>query len=305
MNVTLNTYNNFNRYNYNNKQNMQSPVFTGTPEKVIADVAKKKSSFFDPFTKQFDKMTTWLAKDFSSKVLNSKYFAKAGDKLKNTDNLYQHCMALGSVITSGLYMQRTLNNKNMDKDRRNTLAVNQFLTLVLSTAGSYTLDKYLKGWWENVTAKYVEHQVGDSKFSEDFKSIKKSIQGINKSLKADTNADVTQLVENAKKGLSADASSILEGVLKKATEDGDKVKSLKAPDLKDFIDKLVKKERIVQPDSLLNKKIKGMGILRTMIVFGFVYRYFVPVAVTKPANKLCDMYLQNKKAKEAQKAKEA
>lgn len=46
--------------------------------------------------------------------------------------------------------------------------------------------------------------------------------------------------------------------------------------------------------SLINK-IKGMGVLRTMIVFGFVYRYFVPVVVTKPANWLCEKYLANKK----------
>ena len=40
-----------------------------------------------------------------------------------------------------------------------------------------------------------------------------------------------------------------------------------------------------------------MGLLRTMLVFGFVYRYFVPVVVTKPANWLCEKYLSHKKAK--------
>ena len=40
-----------------------------------------------------------------------------------------------------------------------------------------------------------------------------------------------------------------------------------------------------------------MSPLRTMIVFGFVYRYFVPVVVTKPANILCEKYLAHKKAK--------
>ena len=51
----------------------------------------------------------------------------------------------------------------------------------------------------------------------------------------------------------------------------------------------------------ITKKIKGIGLLKSMIVFGFVYRFFVPVVVTKPANKLCDMYLEHKKAKEAAK----
>lgn len=44
-------------------------------------------------------------------------------------------------------------------------------------------------------------------------------------------------------------------------------------------------------------KIKGMGMLRSMIVFALVYRYIVPVAVTKPANILCEKYLAHKKAK--------
>ena len=68
------------------------------------------------------------------------------------------------------------------------------------------------------------------------------------------------------------------------------------------VDKLVKKHSYYKSLSskdadILLKKVKGMSPLRTMIVFGFVYRYFVPVAVTKPANKLCDMYLKKKQQK--------
>ena len=55
---------------------------------------------------------------------------------------------------------------------------------------------------------------------------------------------------------------------------------------------------------ILHSKIKGMGPLRSMIVFGFVYRFFVPVAVTKPANKLCDMYLAKKKEMQAKEDKQ-
>lgn len=48
-----------------------------------------------------------------------------------------------------------------------------------------------------------------------------------------------------------------------------------------------------------------MGPLKSIIVFGFVYRYFVPVAVTKPANKLCEMYLKHKKEKGQQEVNKA
>ena len=52
-------------------------------------------------------------------------------------------------------MQRTLANDKLDKDRKNTLAVNQGLTFVVSTIGAYALDKYVKGWWDNVTARFA------------------------------------------------------------------------------------------------------------------------------------------------------
>ena len=50
-------------------------------------------------------------------------------------------------------------------------------------------------------------------------------------------------------------------------------------------------------------KIKGMGLLRSMTVFALVYRYIVPVAVTKPANIFCEKYLAHKKAKAENQAK--
>ena len=49
------------------------------------------------------------------------------------------------------------------------------------------------------------------------------------------------------------------------------------------------------------KRISGMGYLKSMLVFSLVYRYIVPVMVTKPANKLCNMYLAHKESKKEQK----
>ena len=45
-------------------------------------------------------------------------------------------------------------------------------------------------------------------------------------------------------------------------------------------------------------RIKGMSFLKSMLVFALVYRYIVPVAVTKPANILCEKYLAHKKNEE-------
>ena len=40
----------------------------------------------------------------------------------------------------------------------------------------------------------------------------------------------------------------------------------------------------------LNFKIKGMGIVKSLFIFGMIYRYVVPVLIMKPANKLGAKY---------------
>ncbi len=251
----------------NNNYRQQRPAFKGAEQ--VAKSATESSKLFAPLEKAYDGFTDKIAEHVTSRFVNFGPLNTLADKLKNTDNLFQHCMTVGSVITSGLYMQRTLANKDLDKDRKNTLAVNQGLTLVVSTAGAYALDKYIKGWWDNVTAKFAGHLLNDKDFYTKFKQEKDAVIQENKKLK----------------GTKAELKSMPK------------------------VDKLVKKHSYynslgAKDADILLKKVKGMSPLRTMIVFGFVYRYFVPVAVTKPANKLCDMYLQKKKAKEenAQKA---
>lgn len=263
MNLMITPYNNNTNYRQQRQAFTAKPVKLNDAETVIANAVNSSSSFFAPLNKAYDGFTDKIAEHVTSRFVNLKPLNWLADKFKNTNNLFQHCLTVGSVVTSGLYMQRTLVNKDLDKDRRNTLAVNQGLTLVASTAGAYALDKYIKGWWDNVTAKFAGHLLNDGDFYTKFKQDKDAIVAENKRLK-DTKAELKSLPK---------------------------------------VDKLVKnhsyyKSLTEKNADILMKKIKGMSPLRTMIVFGFVYRYFVPVAVTKPANKLCDMYLKNKKAKE-------
>lgn len=257
MNLSVTPYNNKTSYNVPSfKANLNRAAEAGADAiKTITEIGTKKSNFFKPLEDGYDKFADGIAKHFTSKMIDSKPIWYLAEKFKNSKNLFQHTLTIGSVITSGLYMQRTYTNKDLDEDRRNTLVVNQGLTLAVSTAGAYLLDKYLKGWWENVTARFAGHLLKDENFANNFKQNQEAL---------------------------------------KAQEKG----------LKDFIReneiyKNIKKTDFKSAEAIM-KKVNGMGVLRTMIVFGFVYRYFVPVAVTKPANKLCEMYLANKKAKQGQ-----
>lgn len=308
MNISINTLNSSYNTKFNNNQKYKSqPKFTSNvateAAQAISETTKGKSSVFKPITDAYDKCIESIAKNFTAKIVDSRPMNYIADKFKNSGNLYQHCMTLGSLITSGLYMEKTLTNDKLDKDRKKTLAVNQGLTFVVSTAGAYSLDKYLKNWWENVTAKYVGYQLDDANFLKDFKDVKLAISEVNKGLKSNSSANVDKLAEEVKKqntNMSETAKKYFEHAIKKAKQNADDgVKSVEKLDLKKYIDKLVGDKKIPALSKELSGKIKGMGLLRTMLVFGFVYRFFVPVVVTKPANWLCDKYLSHKKAKNA------
>ena len=57
--------------------------------------------------------------------------------------LTQHMMTLGSLVTSSVYMTRTLQNEDLDPERKKTLAVNQGLCFIIPTVAAYTVDKFL------------------------------------------------------------------------------------------------------------------------------------------------------------------
>lgn len=264
MMITPNYNNSYNKYN---QYRQNRPAFTANPareaEEALQRVASSKSNFFEPVTKAYDRMTDFIADKFTSRLVNWKPLNYLADKFKDSNNLFKHCLTVGSVITSGLYMQRTLANKELDKDRKNTLAVNQGLTLAASTVGAYALDSYLAGWWDNVTARYAGHLLDDDKFYSKYLQDKEALKAENITLKAN----------------------------------GVETKSMPK------VTKLVKehanyKALAEEEATTLMRKVKGMSPLKSILVFGFVYRYFVPVAVTKPANKLCDMYLKHKKEKQ-------
>lgn len=281
MNITINSNTYANNRLYNQKQNNNSykPNFKANATSTVSDAAeqilekasKSESSLFKPITDAYEKMTDSIADKFTSKFVDSKPLNWLADKLKNSNNLFQHCLTIGSVITSGLYMQRTLTNKELDKDRKNTLAVNQGLTFAVSTVGAYALDKYVKGWWDNVTARFAGHLLGDNKFYSDYLANKAAVIKENKELLAASKGSniKPELKEMPSVIKSIENNSFYKSLLSNA---GDDAKTLMT-------------------------KVKGMSPLRTMIVFGFVYRYFVPVVVTKPANILCEKYLAHKKAK--------
>jgi hypothetical protein len=231
----------------------------------------KESQFFKPVKQLYARYEDFFAKNFHERFFDNKYFDGFCSRFSKKENklLFTHMMTGGAILTSGTYMVRTLNNKNLDKDRRNTLAINQGLTLGVSTGLTYLSESALNKFWAKQEARFAGAQLKDKTFFADFIAHKEEIIAKNK--------------VKLKKGLIPDDMPRL----------GDFIKSR-------YAEKLLPEGKVLDKKArdILESKIKGMGVLKTAIIFGFIYRYFVPVVVTKPANKLGDMYLERKKAKE-------
>ena len=246
MNVTFNLYNSYT----NSKTNQCRP----RPQS---------------FTGKYDNFCHWVGENVSRRVFDNALIDGIADKVKGKDNAIKFFLIGGSALTSGVYMQQTLTNKKMDKDRKKTLAVNQFLTFLLSTAGALLLDKHLKTWWDKKKDQFFDLKVPNAE------DIRNHMKLLNDKIKLKN--------ENL--------------------ADADKEPLYK---LGDYLDKFGKKHFLTEDDyKKFMTKYKGFGELRSIIVFALVYRFLVPLIVTKPANILCDKYLAYKKSKDAEKLQQA
>ena len=235
MNVTLNTVN-FNNYKNTQKAN---PSFEGS--------VPPQSAFLNPFKRGYLKMLKGIGKHYTAPLYQSKlaqYLVKHADKLEGPAG---HMQTVGSFIVTGMYMEQTMTNKRLDKDKKKTLAVNQFLTLFASTLGAYLVDGKLNNIWENLTRKYMAKNLG-----KDVKTLNKEIDewNIGEKKKFDYKVEIGDIAKDA---------------------------VFKPGKVEDYIDKTMK-------NSELTKYVKGMGILKKMLIFGTIYRFISPVAVTPIAN---------------------
>jgi len=123
-----------------------------------------KSKFFEPITKPYmsamDKIETHMANGIV-KILGTKTAERIITKTKETA-LVQHLTALTGVILSGFYIQKTLENDKLDKQRRKVLAINQAIVSALSTVGAYTVNKWLEPKITKFSDKFVEVNAKES-----------------------------------------------------------------------------------------------------------------------------------------------
>ena len=239
----------------------QSPVYNNNSN--FNNVNKRNSSASNPsFTglAGYDKFTEWIANNYYVRIYKSKFGKKFVEKTQGPawDKMTTHMAALGSTLISGMYIYRTLTNEKLDEKKRKTLAINDALTWGVSTAGMYLVDSKLANWWEGVTTRFAANYLLDNPnakrtdlFGEwEPKDLKILMEKWHEKIKPD----------------SKEGEELVETLGKKAYKSirDFNLDVLKNPKLTTFID--------------------GMGVLKSLFIFGMIYRYVVPVMVMKPAN---------------------
>ena len=262
-----------------NSVNIQKTAFSGG--------APVKSKLFKPVTKKYDELTDYIAKNYYSSFYRSKFAKWFLDKTKNVKNMTTHMSAVGATLISGMYTIRTLQNDKLDHEKRKTLAINDVMTWAISTTGAYLLDGKLAKWWDGVTTRFVANYLLDNpkakrsrtfgdwnpadinKFMGNWYEVKnKKIDALNKKIE-------TEIANGAYKGSRKPNLHHVEN-------------PVRYKNIRDFNLDVLKNKH-------LTTLIDGMGVLKSLFVFGMVYRYIVPVLVMKPANRI-GAYIHKKNA---------
>ena len=273
MQVSLNTYRNYANRNNNNSLYGRSTAYTTAGNSTAQNVAfsgwfglPSGSKFLEPLNKGFDAFTDKIARYYTKPL----YQSKAGKWLawqKDSDQIVNHMQSIGSIIVSGMYMSLTLKNKNMDEETKKKLSINQGLTWLAATLGAYGLDSVLDSIWDkHVSLKHASKFLCDPENKEFADK-----QVLYKKLVDDWEKHNKEL----KKMFDAKPAAEKKGFLGLR-------KKFKPISATKFIEKTFNNGELV-------KELKGLDVIKSLVIFGTMYRFISPVAVTPIANMIGDL----------------
>ena len=117
--------------------------------------AKEAQVAFKGKADEPSKFVKWLGKTFGAWVIKNPTIHKYSGKLAQLQGkLTAHMSTIGSLITSSVYVQQTLSKKDLDSDKRTTLAINQILCFFVPTFLAYTADSKLNNFVKNKEYRY-------------------------------------------------------------------------------------------------------------------------------------------------------
>lgn len=255
-------------------------------------------------------VTNGLA-NFYKSVSSQEWFTNFIKSFSKSNKTFTHVLAFESCLLSGFYMLTTLTNKKIKKEQKPQMIINDALTLGVSTAGAYL----------------VEGQIGDmiNKGAENhFKKHKDFYIDLGKEAAETRKSDVLEKIETV---LKEGSSKITEGVDDIIDSIGEHLSSIKGSEGKktfhmaeDAISSIQTKVKqtildnqgssetakanvkklideafdFVGARTEANKTMVGINKIKTLVIFGIIYRYLSPVIMTPIANKISSKFFEKK-----------
>ncbi len=172
--------------------NVKPEVKITKPEIAKSEVKPAENSqqlAFKGKSKEPSEFVKWIGKTFGAWVIKNPTIHKYSGKLAQLQGkLTAHMSTIGSLITSSVYVQQTLSKKDLDNDKRTTLAINQILCFFVPTFLAYTADSTLNNFVKNKEYRYSglqrqkrvleEAKTGKPYTPEQLKTLTDKIKGI-------------------------------------------------------------------------------------------------------------------------------
>lgn len=148
-------YNNRNNNRNYSAKNVSTDVSFGNLAQVKNAVNKVSNKGTDAMAYGLGHLASW--KPFQSVV----------HYLKNK-NYEEHLAAFVGCVISGFYMLDTAKSKNIEKDQKMPLIMNQGIVCGLSTLGGYTLNRYLNKKLNGLTETFHISQIENKELQKEF-----------------------------------------------------------------------------------------------------------------------------------------
>ncbi len=232
----------------------------------------------------------------------------------NSNKSFTHLMVAESCFLSGFYMINTLRNKKIKKEQKPQMLINDALTLGVSTAGAYLLDGKITNFVSKAAEKYfVNHKDFYSKLGAKIKETASEdlTKKVADAVKETDSAKLKAGIENVAKFAGEQLKGIVgkEGHLKafqitpdKLSEVQTSIKNAVSNNAGD-VQKAAEAVKNATDDVFnslaaraeANKILPGINKLKTIVIFGIIYRYLGPVVITPIANKISAKFFDKKK----------
>lgn len=131
--------NNYSQYRMDTKLSFKGPNIV-KKKNIFDKIGEAYSKVMSPAE---DKMAKWFVKLLEKKPVE-RLARKISEHPSIKNKLTAHLIVLGSTALSAFYAIKTYNNKNMDEDKRKTLAINQALVWGVSTIMAYSFDNWAR-----------------------------------------------------------------------------------------------------------------------------------------------------------------